>query len=129
MINLNVAATCNKVLVLRTVRLYVCMGTESFEFHYDVIITWNCVALNKLSFTSASQWKSHCQFVCLLPVGKNKQQPYKVINTKKVRIFQFLKQEHDGICVQKHTEKSSSMKQKTWTLDKGNKHSFSRALV
>jgi len=55
MINLNVAATCNKVLVLRTVRLYVCMGTESFEFHYDVIITWNCVALNKLSFTSASQ--------------------------------------------------------------------------
>jgi hypothetical protein len=82
-----------------------------------------------LAFTSASQWKSNCQFVCPLPLGKNKQHPYQVINTKKVRIVQFLKQEHDGICVQRHTEKSSGMKQKTRTLNTGNKHSFARALV
>jgi len=70
--------------------LYICMrawGTESFEFHSDIIITWNCVALNTMSFTSASQCKSNCQFVCLLPAAKNKQQPYKVINTKKVTDF------------------------------------------
>jgi len=129
MINLNVVTTCNKVIVLCIVHFHACMGTDSFGFHSVIIIIWNCAALNALSFTRASQWKSHCQFVCLLPAGKNKQQPYKVLNTKKVRIFQFLKQEHHGICVQTHTEKSSSMKQKTWTLDKGNKHSFSRALA
>lgn len=50
-------------------------------------------------------------------------------NTKKVGIVQFLKQEHDGIRAETHTEKSSSIKQKTWTLDKGNKHSSPRALV
>jgi hypothetical protein len=55
MINLNVAAIYNKVFVLRIVHLYEYVGTESFEFHSDIIITWNCVALNTLAFTSASQ--------------------------------------------------------------------------
>jgi len=46
MINLNVAATYNKVFVLRIVHLYAYMGTESFELHSDIIIAWNCVAVN-----------------------------------------------------------------------------------